>query len=235
MAMRRVIALVPVMDQHEFFQPVKQEKSGHQRDHCARGIEPLHLRQSENLRQDVEAHDAEEDAGGEGENKMHSAAELERKEPPGNSGAEGGKREQECGHRSVAERSCARTASLLLDLSKLPFLDHPGQDAEGERHSEKKRPEPRVAERQLALDLVGEGGQAGKSVVREPEANQAEPDAKPHPYAGGNFHGAIVQKKTPGLLSLAGRLNHRAWIHAMEEDPFGKSIAPGSIKVLTAH
>src|SRR2546427_6659815 len=98
MAMRRVIALVPMMDQDKFFQPVKQEKSGHQRDHRGRGIEPLHLRQSENLRQDVEAHDAEEDAGGEGENKMHSAAELERKQPSGNSGAEGSKREQECGN-----------------------------------------------------------------------------------------------------------------------------------------
>src|SRR6267378_5631004 len=118
MAMRRVIALVPMMDQDEFFQPVKQEKSGHQRDHRARGIEPLHLRQSENLRQDVEAHDAEENAGGEGENKMHSAAELERKEAPGNSCAEGGKREQECGHRSMVERGCARTNAQAMKPSR---------------------------------------------------------------------------------------------------------------------
>src|SRR5437879_13862476 len=43
------------------------------------------------------------------------------------------------------------------------------------------------------------------------------------------------QKKTPSLLAPAGRLNHRARMHAMEEDHSEKSIAPGPIKVLTAH
>ena len=44
----------------------------------------------------------------------------------------------------------------------------------------------------------------------------------------------LPKKKTPGSLSLAGRLNHRVWIHAMEEDLSLKSIALGSIKGLTA-
>jgi hypothetical protein len=32
------------------------------------------------------------------------------------------------------------------------------------------------------------------------------------------FMQRILQKKTPGGLSLAGRWNHRAKLHAMEED-----------------
>jgi hypothetical protein len=44
----------------------------------------------------------------------------------------------------------------------------------------------------------------------------------------------LAQKKTPGALSQAGRLNHREWIDAMEEDGFEKSIALQPIEGLTA-
>src|SRR5437879_370083 len=50
--------------------------------------------------------------------------------------------------------------------------------------------------------------------LREPSTRGATARARAHP--------TMVQKKTPSLLSPAGRLNHRARIHAMEEDPFRK-------------
>ncbi len=63
------------------------------------------------MKQDVEAHDAEENAGGESENEMQPGAELERKEPPGKGCAKSSKGEQESGHRGLygGGRSLRRT------------------------------------------------------------------------------------------------------------------------------
>jgi len=55
----------------------------------------LLLGQSKDLRQDVEADDAEQNAGGEGENEMQPGAEPERKQPPGDGSAESSQGEQD--------------------------------------------------------------------------------------------------------------------------------------------
>jgi hypothetical protein len=80
MAVRRVVRLVRVVEQHEFFERVEQKKPGYQRDHRAARSDAVLVREREYLGQDIERHHAEQHASGKGKDEMNAIAELEREQ-----------------------------------------------------------------------------------------------------------------------------------------------------------
>ncbi len=73
MMMRGVVRLVRLVQQQEFLQAVKQQKSEDQSNHRHRGIDRVPPREVERLGDDVERHHAEQHAGRERQNEAQVA------------------------------------------------------------------------------------------------------------------------------------------------------------------
>ena len=78
--MNSVIGFMNMMDQYEFFKTVKEKKPDNQGNHCARCVDALFMGQTENFRQNVKAHNAQQHASSETENEVQPITELERKQ-----------------------------------------------------------------------------------------------------------------------------------------------------------
>jgi hypothetical protein len=80
MAMLRIGGFVRVVDKHELLDAVEEQKADVQRHHRAGGIDGAFVRQFEDLRQDLEADHAEQNAGCEAEQIVQPIAKPEREQ-----------------------------------------------------------------------------------------------------------------------------------------------------------